>query len=203
MSQAKIRLSAKETELVTNADFILTKNAILEKAKQLLLELQEKQENYLQHPQLFLDGDELKLSPKISKGENYRGLPYLILDYPRVFKGPDIFAIRSMFWWGHFFSTTLHLSGRYKKAFEEKIINSYSLLVEKKFFYCINDSQWQHDFEEGNYTLLTVENQTEIEGKIVEEPFIKLAIKISLHQWDDATDILSNHFREIIEMLAD
>ncbi len=203
MSQAKIRLSAKETELVTNAEFILTKNEILEKAKQLLLELQEKQQTYLHHPQLFFDGDELNLSPKISKGENYKGLPYLILDYPRIFKGPDIFAIRTMFWWGHFFSTTLHLSGNYKKAFQEKIIAAYPLLTEKGVFYCINDSQWQHDFETGNYTLLTMENKTVIEKNIREEPFIKLAIKISLHQWDDATDILSNHFREIIEMLAD
>ncbi len=37
MSEAKIRLSQKEMELVINADLILTKNAILEKVKHLLL----------------------------------------------------------------------------------------------------------------------------------------------------------------------
>ena len=42
-------------------------------------------------------------SGKISRGENYRGLPYLILDYPAYFSQKDIFAFRTMFWWGHFF----------------------------------------------------------------------------------------------------
>jgi hypothetical protein len=201
MSKAKIRLSQKELELVIDAGFILTKNTILEKAKHLLLELQEKQQNFLQHPQLFLGTDGLNLSPKISKGENYKGLPYLILDYPRVFKDTNIFAVRTMFWWGHFFSTTLHLSGDYKKISEDKIIASFPLLTEKEFFYCVNDSPWEHDFEAGNYLPLTTISKTELEKRIREKPFIKLAIKTPLHQWDDAPDILFNYFREIIEML--
>lgn len=203
MGGAKIRLSQKEKELITNADFILTKNALLEKVKQQLLQLQEKQESFLKHPHLFLNDDGINLSPKISKGENYKGLPYLILDYPRIFKGPNIFAIRTMFWWGHFFSTTLHLTGDYKKAFAEKIITSHSFLAEKGFFYCINDEQWEHDFEEENYLPFTIINKSATEKSIREKPFIKLAIKIPLEHWDNAPDILFNHFREIIEMLAD
>ncbi len=201
MTKAKIRLSQKELELVIDADFILTKNAILEKVKHLLLELQEKQQNFLRNPQLFLGTDGLNLSPKISKGENYKGLPYLILDYPRVFKAPDIFAVRTMFWWGHFFSTTLHLSGDYKKISEDKIIDSFPLLTEKGFFYCVNDTPWEHDFEAGNYLPLNTISKTELEKRIREKPFIKLAIKIPLHQWDDAPDLLFNYFRELIEML--
>lgn len=201
MSKAKIRLSQKELELVIDDDFILTKNAILEKAKHLLLELQEKQQNFLQHPQLFIGTDGSTLSPKISKGENYKGLPYLILDYPRVFKDTNIFAVRTMFWWGHFFSTTLHLSGDYKKISEDKIIASFPLLTEKDFFYCVNDSPWEHDFEADNYLPLSTIRKTELEKRIREKPFIKLATKIPLHQWDDAPDILFNYFREIIEML--
>jgi hypothetical protein len=201
MSKAKIRLSQKELELVINADFILTKNVILEKAKFLLLELQEKQQNFLQYPQLFLGTDGLNLSPKISKGENYQGLPYLILDYPRVFKDSNIFAIRTMFWWGHFFSTTLHLSGDYKKLSEEKIITFFPLLTEKGFFYCVNDGQWEHDFDAGNYLPLTTLSKTSFEKSILEKPFIKLAIKIPIHQWDDTPEILFHYFREIIEIL--
>ena len=50
-------------------------------------------------------------TPKIAKGENYLQLPYVLLDYPRCFDKENIFAIRTMFWWGNFFSITLHLSG--------------------------------------------------------------------------------------------
>jgi hypothetical protein len=202
MNKAKIRLSQKETELITNAEFILTKNAILEKVKQLLAELQEKQQSFLQHPQLFLEEDEINLSSKISKGENYKGLPYLILDYPRIFSASNTFAVRTMFWWGHSFSTTLHLSGNYKKRFEEKIITSLPSLISKGFFYCVNESPWEHDFETSNYLPLTAINKTSVEKSIRDKPFIKLAIKIPLHQWDDAPDLLFTYFREIIEMLA-
>jgi hypothetical protein len=202
MSKAKIRLSQKEKELVIDADFILTKNAILEKVKLLLLELQDQQQSFLPHSQLFTLENETTLPPKISKGENYKGLPYLVLDYPRIFRGPNIFAIRTMFWWGHFFSSTLHLSGDYKKTFGKKILSYHSLLSEQGFFYCINDTQWEHHFETTNYLPLTTISRHELEKSINEKDFIKLAIKLPLHQWDDAPDILLRNYRGIVEMLT-
>ena len=202
MDKAKIRLSQKEAELIINAEFILTKNAILEKVKQLLSGLQEKQQEFMNHHQLFFENDKSMLSPKISKGENYKGLPYLILDYPRIFSASDIFAVRTMFWWGHSFSTTLHLAGNYKKRFEEKIITSLPSLSDTGFYYCINESPWEHDFETSNYLPLNDANKIFVEKNIREKPFIKLAVKTSLHQWDDALDLLFNYFSEIIEMLA-
>ena len=203
MSKAKIRLSQKEKELVIDASFILTKNAILEKVKHLLSDLQEKQQIFLNHPQLFTAADYKKLSAKISKGENYKGLPYLMLDYPRIFGNSSIFAIRTMFWWGNFFSVTLHLSGGYKKKFEKKIITSFSVLAKKEVFCCVNEDQWQHDFETGNYIQLSGINMTDFKKLINEKPFIKLATKIPLQQWGNATDTLLNYFRQIIEMLDD
>ena len=202
MSNAKIRLSQKEKELVIDADFILTKNAILEKVKLFLLELQDKQQSFLHHPQLFTGDNELIRSPKISKGENYKGLPYLILDYPRIFKAENIFAIRTMFWWGRFFSITLHLSGDYKKKSEEKILASHALLSQQDFFYCVSDNQWEHDFEPGNYLPIGAISKADLEKSIFEKFFIKLAIKIPINQWDDAPDILFKYYREIIEMLV-
>lgn len=201
MSKAKIGLSQKETELVMDATFILTKNAILEKVKYLLLELQEKQENFLHHPQLFTAADYKKKSPKISKGENYKGLPYLMLDYPRIFDNSTIFAIRTMFWWGNFFSLTLHLSGDYKKKWEAEIAAGFTTLKENNFSCCVNDDQWQHDFETGNYIPLTQLNKAGFKKIIREKSFIKLATKIPLPMWNDATGILFNNFKKIIEIL--
>lgn len=201
MSKAKIRLSQKETELVIDASFILTKNAILEKVNYLLVDLHDKQQSFLNHPQLFAATDWKNLSPKISKGENYKGLPYLMLDYPRIFDHSTIFAIRTMFWWGNFFSITLHLSGDYKNKFEKQLTTHFPILAKNNFFYCINEDQWEHHFEDGNYVALNKLINTDFEMLIKDKPFIKLAAKISLHQWDDATDMLFKYFRQIIEML--
>jgi len=210
MSEAKIRLSQNELELITNAGFILTKNAILKKINQLLAGLQFKQKQYIEHCSTWLPDKVFQSTPKISKGENYQGLPYLILDYPKCFEQeylPDrqsgIFAIRTMFWWGNFFSITLHLSGSYKKEAEEKLIVSYSALKEKQFFFCINNNQWEHHFENSNYILLTELNKVDFENAILDKDFIKLAYKFPLQQWDEAEQILLDCFKEIMEILAD
>ena len=203
MNQAKIRLSQTEMELVNNADLILTKNAILKKVNQLLGGLQAKQQQYIALHAKQLPEKVSASSPKISKGENYQGLPYLILDYPRLFEHENIFAVRTMFWWGHFFSVTLHLSGIYKKEAEEKIIDSYKVIREKGYFCYINDDQWEHHFEGDNYVLLSELNKNDFEKAVRGKSFVKLANKIPLQQWDDAEEILQGYFEEIIKIPVD
>jgi hypothetical protein len=202
MDQTKITLSEKEMQLVTNADWILTKNSIIKKVKQLLGQLQEKQIEVLRSKLDRLPSPVLKVPPKISKGENYQGLPYLILDHPRVFEKENILAIRTMFWWGHFFSTTLHLSGQYKKTFENKLISAFPQLKENGFFICIQSEQWEHHFEETNYKETGKLSQTEFETGILGSAFIKIAKKTSLKDWDDAEQKLLDHFNAIISWLV-
>ncbi|HVE61539.1 MAG TPA: hypothetical protein VNA26_06955, partial [Chitinophagaceae bacterium] len=103
MNEAKIHLSPSEMELMCNAEIILTKNKILKKIKILLEHLQEKMMEYGKANKTDLKLNNLfVVNPKISRGENYEGLPYLILDYPRLFDVSHIFTIRSMFWCGNF-----------------------------------------------------------------------------------------------------
>lgn len=203
MSEAKIRLSQKEMEMVSNAGLILTKNSILQKVNHLLATLQIKQQQHLESLPAQLPDQAMSSSPKISKGENYKGLPYMILDYPRYFDKENICAIRTMFWWGNFFSVTLHLSGTPKQETEEKLITAYPLLKERDYYCYINDDQWQHHFETDNYISLTEISNTVFENFVTEKPFIKLANKIPLEQWDNAEEMLLTYFKQIIEVLAD
>src|SRR2546423_9807434 len=124
MESSKIHLSSAEMDLVCNVDIILTKNLVLKKIKGLLEEVQQMQLAYvndrgLEFHSLFA------VPPKISKGENYLGLPYLVLDYPRISSADNFFFIRSFFWWGRFFSSTLQAGGISKdivyKNVDEKI----------------------------------------------------------------------------------
>ena len=114
MQQTKIQLLPAEMELVSSPEIILTKNAILQKIRSFLEEVQIKQFEILKEYSSQLTQEVLSTSPKISRGENYKGLPWLVLDNPRHFRHNNIFAIRTMFWWGNFFSITLHLSGNNK-----------------------------------------------------------------------------------------
>lgn len=202
MNQAKIRLSAKEMELVCNADWILTKNGIMQKAKQLLEALQEKQRDILLPAVSLLPASVTIPSPKISKGENYLGLPYLVLDYPRYFDRKDVFAIRTMFWWGHFFSTTLHVSGDHKRWVEQRVIAAYGPLSAIDSWICINDMEWEHHFETDNYAPVRQLGVSEWENTITGKPFLKLAQKIPLQQWDEAGELLSMQFHHMISLVT-
>ena len=78
MNEAKIQLSPEELDLAENGDWILTKNAIIGKVYLLFGNLAEKMRVELD--KINWRGTLIKTSPKISKGENYNGLPYVILD---------------------------------------------------------------------------------------------------------------------------
>ena len=198
MDKAKIRLSAKEMELVTNADWILTKNTIIDKTKSLFGDLQHRLTELLQP---VTTGDYKRIPPKISKGENYRGLPYLILDYPRIFEKENIFAVRTMFWWGKFFSITLHMAGSYKKNEEAKCIAAYEAFSQHNFFICINKEQWEHHFDPSNYAAVKNLSPAGWEKIITGNPFIKIANKHPLHHWDDAVNKIAIDFKVLIDVV--
>jgi hypothetical protein len=170
---------------------------------QLLGMLAENEQHYFQATGGRLPAEIVNTSPKISKGENYKGLPYQVLDYPRFFENENIFTVRSMFWWGNFFSITLHLSGRFKELFEKKIIRSIHSLNEKGFYFCTNDHAWEHHFEEDNYKALSSISDKAFEKIVRERSFIKLAQKIPLTAWDNAGAVLFSYFTFLIEILAD
>jgi hypothetical protein len=182
MEVSKIRLSSAEMELMQNAEIILTKNRVLEKMKALLEQLLNQQTKFIQTNNLT--GEIFKVSPKISRGENYLGLPYLILDYPRQSSENNFFFIRTMFWWGNFFSCTLHLANNSKDIFIERIIQSYPLL--KNFYIAISHDQWVHQLGEKDYQKIDSMTQKEFEGICKSLDYIKIARRHSLTEWEIA-----------------
>lgn len=189
---AKITLSKDELELVTNAQILLTKNDIIKKVFDLFGELAEA---YVIAARDVLPQEVRSITPKISRGENYLGLPYVMLDYPRFFQKEEMFAIRTFFWWGNFFSLTLQLSGGYQNRSGPSLQEAISSGYFEGWF--INDSieMWDHHFEETNYKPVTI--TVELSNK----KFIKLATKIPLQEWDNASLFLLESFNKLIKVL--
>jgi hypothetical protein len=200
MSQTKVMLSPKELELVKNADWILTKNAVIQKVYLLFGGLSEVYRLALENNPSFEREDIGIRSPKISKGDQYEGLPWVMLDYPRNFAGEDSFSIRSFFWWGNFCSITVLLSG----TFQEK----YAASVEEYFrsqsprcrdwFIGTGSDPWKHHFRKDNYLPVSEWNG----GPMRDLPFIKLAKKIPLQEWDQLDSFFEQNYSEILQMLT-
>jgi hypothetical protein len=202
MGVAKIQLSAEELSLVQNAGWLLTKNTIIEKVYALFGDVAHQLRNTLEAGEGILPAEVLVPSPKISKGENYKGLPWVMLDYPRFFNREDVFAVRTMFWWGHFFSVTLHLKGKYKKQYQQNLLNNFSFLAAKQFYICVSAEEWRHEFEEDNYKLLTQVNLSAIEEILLANNFCKLSAKISLPQWNQSKELLIDLHETVIKTIT-
>src|SRR5829696_6374444 len=182
MEDPKIRLSPAEAALFSDAQVILTKNSVIQKTIALLSELQEEILNAAQ-PVILAASP----SAKISKGENYLGLPYVILDYPRISGGESLFFIRSMFWWGHFFSSTLQVSGIYKQRYAVNIAARFGSLSNSNYFIGVHTDPWQHHFEVDNYRKINSLSTQELADVIAAQSHIKIAAHWPLERWDEAT----------------
>ena len=194
-------LSPDELLLAQNSDWILTKRTIIDKAVQLLSALCDNMRDIVDAEKVNLPPEAFLSEPKISKGENYRQLPYVILDYPRNFSAGNILAVRTMFWWGNFFSITLHLAGNHKKIFYEHVNKKIALLQNSDYYLCINEDQWQHHFEEGNYVSVSCKTNDELLEIFQQQPFIKIARRFSLSQWNEMPVILERSFSEMVQLI--
>ncbi|MFZ1527398.1 MAG: hypothetical protein WAT19_01520 [Ferruginibacter sp.] len=190
-------LSETELAKVTDREWILTKQVITDKAVQLfnmqvpvITELFQPRLQSCPFPEL------LSAAPKISKGENYLGLPWVMLDYPAVFSKEHVFAVRTMFWWGNFVSITLHLGGKYKNLAGENA-DEYFRQSGEGLFLCINEDQWHHHFEPGNYREAS---GISLHG-LMERPFIKVALKYDLQDWNQLQSLLHGGYTKLAGLL--
>jgi hypothetical protein len=196
---ANLQLSPEELKLVSDPGWILTKNSIVGKVVQLFAGLGE--EYNIVWAQGVVGGvpgwpliNDLK-GGKISKGENYRGLPYVMLDFPRLFGKEDVLAIRTMFWWGHAFSTTLHLKGRYRDLFLPVIRAYWVELADAGFHIGVSEDEWRHEHVPENYLPMELPPDG---GR----PFLKLSARCGLDEWKEASTVLGAQFRVLVDVLG-
>lgn len=164
-----------EIEVLNNTDFFCTKKVILNKVWNALedckIKIQKEFELIIELKNKYPILNEIDINRgKISKGENYKDLPYLVLDFPALFNKKNIFTFRTFFWWGNFWSFTFHIQGDFLNAFKNKIITNYEELVLLDLNICINKTPWEYSKSKENYIDLNKISKSEIENL----QFIKL-----------------------------
>ena len=200
---SKITLSAEELQLAANTQWILTKRSVIDKTCLLFGQLAQAMQKEVDRQGKTLPVAILNSTPKIAKGENYLQLPYVILDYPRCFTQPDIFAVRTMFWWGNFFSITLQVSGMYKNKLQQQLLDNSMQHQWGDFYICINEDEWQHHFEEDNYLPFKELSAVAIKKITADKSFIKVAVKYELQQWNEIRELLQINFMQFLHVAGD
>jgi hypothetical protein len=200
MRATKIRLSPEEKALVLDPGWILTKRSVMDKVAALLGELADQ----YRAQTAGLEGLTPALKegfPKLSRGENYRGLPYMILDYPAVFDRENVFAVRTLFWWGHYFSITIHLKGKYLYRHLPGLLDGLERGGGGEWHLAVSEDEWVHAVEQGHYTPYHALGGAQ-RTALAERPFFKMASTIPLDRWDDLYEQLGNRFGEILEWVG-
>lgn len=197
----KIALSDKELEMVCNTDWILTKHAIIQKVYKLFGEMVPLFEKTVNENKKYLPAEVFINSPKISKGENYKLLPYVMLDYPRYFGKDDTVAIRTFFWWGNFFSVSLQLSGSCKTNALEVLHQNFEWLQQNEYCICINDNPWEHHFDTSNFVHINTIDKNKFTEILLRNRVVKIAKNIPLNKWQDAPEFILKVFSELAGLL--
>ena len=190
--------SSGEIELIMNSEVLHTKASALAKVNHLLSETRQVLKECIEQMQFSFPANTNLLSGKISIGENYRGLPYQVLDYPAKFTAEDTFAFRTMFWWGNFFSSTLYLQGESLDRYRSILLKNKDMLQGKDIYICVHDSPWEHHFESDNYRIL--ENNLQYLEK---HPFLKLAVKWEISEFKTLPVQVKEYFEMLVAFLSD
>ncbi len=139
---------------------------------------------------------------KISRGENYQGLPYQVLDIIKYFNGTSYFTYRVMFWWGKHFSFTLLLGGDMLDFYRDKLTKNLTSLDDADLYFCINEDPWQHHFEGDNYVLLNNLEQGDLRRLLKERTFIKLSGKVGMNPFDSINDNAITFYTKLINTIS-
>ncbi len=137
---------------------------------------------------------------KISKGENYHGLPYLVLDHPAHFKKDNILAMRTIIWWGNFYSFNFLLKGKPLNRYKGNLMVNYQKFKED--FIYIGKSPWIHDIDK-NYISVNSLNEDTFHDQLLKNKFYKLVRKHELIEINDLPKNAVKFYKKIEECFLD
>jgi hypothetical protein len=194
--------SSQELEFAQNPTYILIKRRVMEKMESYLYRLYD--EYRIHFSEHLNDQYNFRVStPKVNRGENYREMPYLIIDYPAHFSNNHIFACRSMFLWGNHLSITIHLQGKYHRLLFQRIIDAVENHPDLKaqLFFCVNDTPWEYHYQDYNYVPYSSVTKAVIRDRFANHHFSKFSIKSSMDEIEGASERFVNFFRAVFENL--
>jgi len=180
MNSEWITFTPEERAVVRNIEFFKLKASITQKVLALFTDLHQRLKGEVQHLHFIAPpGLDLKKSQFV-KGEHYRGLPYIYLDFPKHFTQGEKFTFRWMLWWGHYFIFALMSEGAHLEVHRENLIRSYDDLVGKDFYISTYKTPWEWLRDADHVLPLKRENKRQAIDTIMDKSFLKLQRFIDL-----------------------
>jgi len=177
-----IQFDDKESDLLYNTEIFPLKRQVTQKIYVLFEQIKTRLKDTEQHKQFTFPSGTDNTTGKISQGENYLSFPWVILDFPKLFNKQDIFAFRTLFWFGHYFSFSLVLSGRSAEFYLAAILKNRNLISGRFLYFSTHEDPWQHGITEENSLLFDEIGDDYLKKQVQEHGYLKITGRI------DSTD---------------
>ncbi|MES2779891.1 MAG: hypothetical protein V4651_08325 [Bacteroidota bacterium] len=173
MRKSTIKLTKHELDFASDTIYPETKQSVMLKMRELFAECGQKLNQNVLYQELTQNGQF-----KITKGEQYKGLPYLVLDCPQI-KGSDFdWVARTMFWWGHYISCNLII----RTDMLEPKKQASALHQLKKTRILTGHNLWEQELESDAYSKLSDLSIVDITHILQDNTYLKISRKIALRK---------------------
>lgn len=116
---------------------------------------------------------------KVSKGENFKGYPYIVLDCPRLYSTDTEVICRTIFRWGHGWSLHFTIQG---KTFERVSYSlpDFSASFRNDWLLYTGENIWEQDIDSEFFVPMSAISETSFSDILNPQQFFKMATSINL-----------------------
>ncbi len=191
-----------ETQLLFNTEVFPLKRKVNAKLFALFEHLKQQLKDTSEHKQFnFPPGTDAQAG-KISRGENYDDFPWVLLDFPKRFHNNDIFALRTLFWYGHYFSCSFVVAGTCLETYRDALITNKNALEKQEIFLSVGGDPWDHAIEAPHFIALEKVSAEEMHRQSAEKGFIKLSLKIKSSEPEIVVGAVTEFYRRLLNILS-
>jgi hypothetical protein len=168
------RLTGHERQLLQDTTFFPAKAAIAEKVKHWLTELRDELRLELESTTLLAPAGLDCRQGQLVKGEHLLDFPYHYLDFPKYFSQGEMFAYRTLVWWGHHVVFALILQGSNLARYKANLLTAYDQLADRELSLLLTDTPWEWRRGEDYLLPLQRANHDVVKAALAKRPFLKL-----------------------------
>lgn len=173
-------LSDKQKAFLSEQESFIVKNEVDEEVNRLLYGLQQAVASVIKDNHVSLPGKLGKTPFKVNKGNNHKGFPFQVFDFPASLGQENVYSFRAVIWYANFFSFNLILKGKPKMDYLPRLSN----LTDKGFQILGSDKIWDTEIGEALVLDVCQEKFDEVLGIFEKFEAIKLFKSYNLNQID-------------------
>ncbi|MFA7381036.1 MAG: hypothetical protein WC150_11270 [Bacteroidia bacterium] len=174
----KIIPTNAELEIASNTNFFDVKRELTAK---IVVALEQFGEQLLQEvvTSVFLKTGIQRAGLKVSKGENFKGYPYIVLDCPRLYSTDTEVICRTIFRWGHGWSLHFTVQGKTFSRVNHSL-PFFSASLSSDWLLYTGENIWEQDVDSVFFLPTLSISETSLSHTINRQGFFKIATQINL-----------------------